>query len=168
MLDDKEETIEEEIENEQAQNESSPDVVNPPDSTTTNSSKIKKNKALNEYPEEIPFTASLKKRTEKEKEETAHFNPDLASASKEEDNSHTFGARSKLGDGGPGRESEENLERSEEPVDGDYHQSNSLIDHTTAENKKKLLYDKSLKAYYDPATGQYFELKEAQLKPSAS
>ena len=167
MLDDKEDTIEEEIENEQAVNESSPDAPNPPGSTTTNSSKIKKNDGpLNEYPEEIPFTASLKRRTDKEKEETAHFNQ--GTGSKEESNSHTFGARSKLGDGGPGRDSEENLERSEDPVEAGYQQSNSLIDHTTAENKKKLLYDKSLKAYYDPQTGQYFELKEAQLKPSAS
>jgi hypothetical protein len=28
-----------------------------------------------------------------------------------------------------------------------------------AEQKKRLLYDKSLKAYYDPETGQYFEMK---------
>ena len=43
-----------------------------------------------------------------------------------------------------------------------------MLDHQAAENKKKLLYDKSLKAYYDPETAQYFELKEAQLKPSTS
>lgn len=28
-----------------------------------------------------------------------------------------------------------------------------------ADQKKRLLYDKSLKAYYDPETGQYFEMK---------
>ena len=35
------------------------------------------------------------------------------------------------------------------------------MDPETAENKKKLLYDKSLKAYYDPKSGEYFVLKEA-------
>ena len=92
VLDDKEDTIEEEIEN------SSPDVA-PPDSTRVDGKKTNKNETLNinEYPEHIPFSASLKKRTEKEKEETAHFNQ--ATGKKEESNSHTFGARSKLGEG---------------------------------------------------------------------
>ena len=35
------------------------------------------------------------------------------------------------------------------------------------EQKKRLLYDKSLKAYYDPETGEYFEMK-AQLISQAS
>ena len=39
-----------------------------------------------------------------------------------------------------------------------------LIDPKTVDQKKRLLYDKSLKAYYDPETGQYFEMK-AQLIP---
>ena len=36
-----------------------------------------------------------------------------------------------------------------------------------ADQKKRLLYDKSLKAYYDPETGQYFEMKR-QLIPQSS
>ena len=35
------------------------------------------------------------------------------------------------------------------------------------DQKKRLLYDKQLKAYYDPETGQYFEMK-AQLIPQSS
>ena len=39
-----------------------------------------------------------------------------------------------------------------------------VIDPTTVvDQKKKLLYDKSLKAYYDPETGQYFEMKAAEM-----
>ena len=33
------------------------------------------------------------------------------------------------------------------------------MDPRMTEQKKRLLYDKSLKAYYDPETGQYFEMK---------
>lgn len=34
-----------------------------------------------------------------------------------------------------------------------------MIDPNVNELKKGLLYDKSLKAYYDPESGQYFEMK---------
>ena len=40
-----------------------------------------------------------------------------------------------------------------------------MIDPKVAvDQKKRLLFDKALKAYYDPETGQYFEMK-AQLIP---
>ena len=40
----------------------------------------------------------------------------------------------------------------------EYHKD--VIDPKMAiDQKKRLLYDKSLKAYYDPETGQYFEMK---------
>ena len=42
-----------------------------------------------------------------------------------------------------------------------------VIDPKVVDQKKRLLYDKSLKAYYDPETGQYFEMK-AQLIPQSS
>ena len=42
-----------------------------------------------------------------------------------------------------------------------------VIDPKVIDQKKRLLYDKSLKAYYDPETGQYFEMK-AQLIPQSS
>jgi len=42
-----------------------------------------------------------------------------------------------------------------------------VIDPKVIDQKKRLLYDKSLKAYYDPETGQYFEMK-AQLIPQGS
>ena len=37
-------------------------------------------------------------------------------------------------------------------VESDYYQKD-LLDKNITENKKKLLYDKQLKAYYDPETG---------------
>ena len=42
----------------------------------------------------------------------------------------------------------------------------NVLDQEVHEQKKKLLYDKSLKAYYDPETGAYFEMK-AQLLSTA-
>ena len=44
---------------------------------------------------------------------------------------------------------------------GEY--SKDVIDPHMVDQKKRLLYDKSLKAYYDPETGQYFEMKAQML-----
>ena len=120
-------------------------------------------------------------------------------------NTHTFGRRSRAEGGEPEADNDqenndEELEREqkqassknltgasahtqikegpqaneEEVISSSIYQKD-VIDHQTAEQKKRLLYDKSLKAYYDPETGQYFEMKAqlisqaslAQLQPAA-
>ena len=74
--------------------------------------------------------------------------------------SHTFGRRTRLTNdqdqNSPDRDMTSPIQ-----VQSDYYQQD-LIDKNSAENKKKLFYDKQLKAYYDPVSGQYFQMK-AQL-----
>ena len=105
----------------------------------------------------------MTRKTESDQYDTGHFSPETSK-------DHTFGRRSKQSNKDESKtggldDSEEELDRAEIAVN---HHNINLLDHVTAQNNKKLLYDKSLKAYYDPETAQYFELKEAQLKPSAS
>ena len=42
-----------------------------------------------------------------------------------------------------------------------------VMDPNMIDQKKRLLYDKSLKAYYDPETGQYFEMKPQLIAQSS-
>ena len=67
--------------------------------------------------------------------------------------SHTFGRRTRL----TNEQDQGSPDQDASPINvqSDYYQQD-LIDRNSAENKKKLFYDKQLKAYYDPATGQYF------------
>ncbi len=77
--------------------------------------------------------------------------------------SHTFGRRTRLEGGensSPDRELVNRLNQ------GNEYYKQDLLDKNSAENKKKLLYDKQLKAYYDPESGQYFQMK-AQLMDEA-
>ena len=96
-------------------------------------------------------------------------------------NSHTFGRRSRgtidkdaqIGnDDELDREaSQKSLEPKEavknEDTDLHYLRKDVIDPQILADQKKRLLYDKSLKAYYDPETGQYFEMKR-QLIPQSS
>ena len=79
--------------------------------------------------------------------------------------SHTFGRRTRLTNEGDSPDkknmasSKLRLEPMGEAQVYDQYYQKDLIDKNIAENQKRLLYDKSLKAYYDPETGQYFEMK---------
>ena len=95
-MDDKEETIEEEIEfNEQ--NQGSPDPLSvkqaAAEAAATNSKQRPRGGPLEEYPSDIPFSASLKRKTEANASETGHFNPSSS-------NNQTFGRRSRIAEAG--------------------------------------------------------------------
>ena len=122
------------------------------DSTSEAASRNKKELMLKE--ERIEFTESLKRRE--------GILKDAMGVDHSGSNTQTFGRQSRTGEASqdpatlPGEETEEELVR--EGADS-YYPKNLIDPSLAAEQKKRLLYDKSLKAYYDPETGQYFEMK---------
>ena len=178
VIDDREETIEEEIEdshetNNQQRGQGSPKT--PLDSRGNRISKTRED--LNQSPyldEPIQYTASLKKKDAmvlqeqtlplftNTKTNSNNKDPYNADYDKSHDpksdskKSHTFGRRTRLEneDDSPSRNNIKAM-----IVESDYYQRD-LLDKNITENKKKLLYDKQLKAYYDPETGQYFEMRD--------
>ena len=125
------------------------------------------------YEEHIGYSDSLKKKdanclkecilNELNDEQLNERNEDGQNPNSESKKSHTFGRRTRLaGEGDANSPDGKNHIR----VESDYLQQ-ELLDKNSAENQKKLLYDKQLKAYYDPESGQYFQMKPQLMSTSA-
>ena len=55
----------------------------------------------------------------------------------------------------------------EKQLEQSYLQRDVIDSQIVDQKKQRLLYDKSLKAYYDPETGQYFEMKAQLINQSS-
>ena len=173
VIEDREETIEEDIEDSNETNTNQRSQISPHTPIDKRNSHIpiqidgEDNSPYHDQP--IGYSASLRKkdatilqesvlpllRNTNSRESQALDNDRTLNSHSESKKSHTYGRRTRLSKEGDSPEI--GIEKIK-PIDS--YLQKDLLDRNITENKKKLLYDKQLKAYYDPETGQYFEMKD--------